>query len=157
MHLDALLWLFLPVFVAGGSALLSFYIMQAKMEVAVSKERETLAEAQRRQRRTGRSRCSSRSSPRPRSDRPDTWRWGCRWRSGPDGRHRRSRVQQTRGNHGSEATQKRSAIQAFHCSPPPRSSRAAICATCWPWNLAASNSFALGCREPLGPARVAAP
>ena len=46
MHLDALLWLFLPVFVAGGSELLSFYIMQAKMEVAVSKERETLAEAQ---------------------------------------------------------------------------------------------------------------
>jgi hypothetical protein len=46
MHLDALLWLFLPVFVAGGSALLSFYIMQAKLEVAVSKERETLAEAQ---------------------------------------------------------------------------------------------------------------
>jgi len=46
MHLDALLWLFLPVFVAGGSALLSFYIMHAKMEVAVSKERETLAEAQ---------------------------------------------------------------------------------------------------------------
>jgi len=46
MHLDALLWLFLPVFVAGVSALLSFYIMQAKMEVAVSKERETLAEAQ---------------------------------------------------------------------------------------------------------------
>jgi hypothetical protein len=45
MHLDALLWLFLPVFVAGGSALLSFYIMQAKMEVAISKERESLAEA----------------------------------------------------------------------------------------------------------------
>ncbi len=45
MHLDALLWLFLPVFVAGGSALLSFYIMQAKMEIALSKERETLAEA----------------------------------------------------------------------------------------------------------------
>ncbi len=45
MHLDALLWLFLPVFVAGGSALLSFYIMQAKLEVAVSKERESLAEA----------------------------------------------------------------------------------------------------------------
>ena len=40
MHLDALLWLFLPVFVAGGSALLSFYIMQAKMEVALAKERE---------------------------------------------------------------------------------------------------------------------
>ena len=45
MHLDALLWLFLPVLVAGGSALLSFCIMQAKMEVAVSKERESLAEA----------------------------------------------------------------------------------------------------------------
>jgi hypothetical protein len=46
MHLDALLWLFLPVFVAGGSALLSFYIMHAKLEVAVSKERETLAVAE---------------------------------------------------------------------------------------------------------------
>ena len=42
MQMDALLWLFLPVFVAGGSALLSFYIMQARMEVALSKERETL-------------------------------------------------------------------------------------------------------------------
>jgi succinoglycan biosynthesis transport protein ExoP len=37
--------MFLPVFVAGGSALLSFYIMQAKMEVALAKERESLAEA----------------------------------------------------------------------------------------------------------------
>src|SRR5713226_4298162 len=45
MHLDAFLWLFLPVFVAGGSALLSYYIMQARMEVALSKERESLAEA----------------------------------------------------------------------------------------------------------------
>jgi hypothetical protein len=45
MHLDAFLWMFLPVFVAGGSALLSFYIMQAKMEVALAKERESLAEA----------------------------------------------------------------------------------------------------------------
>jgi hypothetical protein len=45
MHMDAFLWMFLPVFVAGGSALLSFYIMQARMEVALSKERETLAEA----------------------------------------------------------------------------------------------------------------
>jgi len=45
MHMDAFLWLFLPVFVAGGSALLSFYIMQAKMEVALAKERESLAEA----------------------------------------------------------------------------------------------------------------
>ena len=43
--MDGFLWMFLPVFVAGGSALLSFYIMQARMEVAVAKERETLAEA----------------------------------------------------------------------------------------------------------------
>ena len=41
----AMLWIFLPLFVAAGSALLSFYIMQAKLEVAVAKERETLAEA----------------------------------------------------------------------------------------------------------------
>lgn len=45
MHMDAFLWLFLPLFVAGGSALLSFYIMQARMEVALAKERESLAEA----------------------------------------------------------------------------------------------------------------
>jgi hypothetical protein len=45
MHMEAFLWMFLPIFVAGGSALLSFYIMQAKMEVALAKERESLAEA----------------------------------------------------------------------------------------------------------------
>src|SRR5439155_2693630 len=45
MHMDAFLWMFLPVFVAGGSALLSFYIMQARLEVALSKERESLVEA----------------------------------------------------------------------------------------------------------------
>lgn len=45
MHMEAFLWMFLPVFVAGGSALLSFCIMQAKMEVALAKERESLAEA----------------------------------------------------------------------------------------------------------------
>jgi hypothetical protein len=44
MHMEAFLWLFLPLFVAGGSALLSYYIMQARMEVALSKERESLAE-----------------------------------------------------------------------------------------------------------------
>src|SRR5579862_8087405 len=44
-NLEALLWMFLPVFVAGGSALLSYYIMQAKMEVAIAKERESLSEA----------------------------------------------------------------------------------------------------------------
>ena len=45
MHMDAFLWMFLPVFVAGGRALLSFFIMQARMEVALAKERESLAEA----------------------------------------------------------------------------------------------------------------
>jgi hypothetical protein len=45
MQLDALLWILLPVVIAAGSALLSFYIMQARMEVAISKEREVLAEA----------------------------------------------------------------------------------------------------------------
>jgi hypothetical protein len=38
------LWIFLPVFIAAGSALLSFYIMQARLEVAVAKERELYAE-----------------------------------------------------------------------------------------------------------------
>jgi len=41
----ALLWIILPVLVAAGSALLSFYIMQARMEVAVAKEREAVSEA----------------------------------------------------------------------------------------------------------------
>jgi len=45
MQMEAFLWLFLPVFVAGGSAILSYYVMQARMEVALAKERETLAEA----------------------------------------------------------------------------------------------------------------
>src|SRR5579859_1937158 len=45
MPLDALLWILLPVLIAAGSALLSFYIMQARMEVAISKEREVIAEA----------------------------------------------------------------------------------------------------------------
>jgi hypothetical protein len=38
--MDAMLWLLLPLFTAVGSALLAFYIMQARMEVAVAKERE---------------------------------------------------------------------------------------------------------------------
>jgi hypothetical protein len=45
MQLQAFLWLFLPLFVAGGSAMLAYYIMQARMEVALAKEREALAEA----------------------------------------------------------------------------------------------------------------
>ncbi|MBI4875757.1 MAG: hypothetical protein HY822_14070 [Acidobacteria bacterium] len=43
--MDALLWMFLPLFVAAGSALLAFYIMQARMDVALAKEREALVEA----------------------------------------------------------------------------------------------------------------
>ena len=45
MQLDAILWLLLPIFIAAGSSLLSFYIMQARLDVAVAKERTALAEA----------------------------------------------------------------------------------------------------------------
>ena len=45
IQMDALLWILLPVFIAGGSALLAFYIMQARMEVALAQEREHTAEA----------------------------------------------------------------------------------------------------------------
>ncbi|MEI9811209.1 MAG: hypothetical protein WDO18_00415 [Acidobacteriota bacterium] len=37
--------MFLPLIVASGSAVLAYYIMQARMEVALAKERESLAEA----------------------------------------------------------------------------------------------------------------
>lgn len=43
--MESVIWILLPLFVAAGSALLSFYIMQARMEVAIAKERELLAEA----------------------------------------------------------------------------------------------------------------
>ena len=46
MQLQAILWLALPLFVAAGSALLAYFIMQARMEVAVAKVREGLAEAE---------------------------------------------------------------------------------------------------------------
>jgi hypothetical protein len=42
--MDAILGFVLPVLVAPGSAILSFYVMQSRMEVAVAKEREALAE-----------------------------------------------------------------------------------------------------------------
>jgi len=45
MQIDAMLWILLPVFIAAGSALLAYYIMHARMEVAVAKERSRLAEA----------------------------------------------------------------------------------------------------------------
>lgn len=43
--MEAVIWILLPVFVAAGSALLSFYIMQARLEVALAREREVLAAA----------------------------------------------------------------------------------------------------------------
>jgi hypothetical protein len=43
--MDAMLWLLLPLFIATGSALMAYFIMQSKLEVAIAKERETLAEA----------------------------------------------------------------------------------------------------------------
>ena len=43
--MDALMWVLLPVFVAAGSALLAYSIMQARLEVARARERATLAEA----------------------------------------------------------------------------------------------------------------
>ncbi len=43
--MDAMIWMMLPMFTAAGSALLSFYIMQARLEVAISREREALIEA----------------------------------------------------------------------------------------------------------------
>lgn len=44
--MESLIWILLPVFVAAGSSLLSFYIMQARLEVAVAHERALLMEAQ---------------------------------------------------------------------------------------------------------------
>jgi hypothetical protein len=45
MQPDAFLWILLPVFIAAGSALLAYFVMQSRMEVAIAKEREVLAEA----------------------------------------------------------------------------------------------------------------
>jgi hypothetical protein len=38
--MEAIIWIVLPVLVAGGSALMAFNIMQARLEAAVAKERE---------------------------------------------------------------------------------------------------------------------
>jgi len=43
--MDAFIWMSLPLFVAAGSALLCYFIMQSKMDVAIAKERELLTEA----------------------------------------------------------------------------------------------------------------
>lgn len=46
MSVDAILWILLPAFVAAGSALLSYILMQARLEVAVANERESAAKLQ---------------------------------------------------------------------------------------------------------------
>jgi hypothetical protein len=43
--MDAFLWILLPVLVAAGSAILTYHMMSARMEVALAKERENLATA----------------------------------------------------------------------------------------------------------------
>lgn len=43
--MEALLWILLPGFVAIASGLLAWFIMQSRMEVALAKQREQLAEA----------------------------------------------------------------------------------------------------------------
>ena len=44
--MDGLLWILLPVLVAAGSAILSIFMMQARMDVALARERQSLAEAE---------------------------------------------------------------------------------------------------------------
>jgi hypothetical protein len=46
MSVDGLLWILLPLFIAAGSSLLSYFVMQARLEVAVSLERESIARLQ---------------------------------------------------------------------------------------------------------------
>jgi len=43
--MDAVPFVLLPAFVAVGSGLLAFYIMQSRMEVALARERENMAQA----------------------------------------------------------------------------------------------------------------
>lgn len=45
MPTDALLWILLPVLVAAGSAVFSIFMMQARMDVALARERQAAAEA----------------------------------------------------------------------------------------------------------------
>ena len=44
--MDAILWIVLPVMVAVGTAVFAFCLMQSRMELAISRERETLARIQ---------------------------------------------------------------------------------------------------------------
>lgn len=41
----ALVWIFMPLLIAGGAALVTAALMQARTEVAVARQRETVAEA----------------------------------------------------------------------------------------------------------------
>ncbi len=43
--MEPFLWILLPGFVAVASGLLSWFVMQSRMEVAIAREREALAEA----------------------------------------------------------------------------------------------------------------
>lgn len=43
--MDALIWILMPGFVAVGSGLLAYFVMQSRMDVAIAREREALAEA----------------------------------------------------------------------------------------------------------------
>src|SRR6202050_1879329 len=43
--MDALLWILLPGFAAVASGLLAYYIMQSRIEVALAREREAMAQA----------------------------------------------------------------------------------------------------------------
>jgi hypothetical protein len=43
--MDALIWILMPGFVAVGSGLLAFFVMQSRMDVAIAQEREALAES----------------------------------------------------------------------------------------------------------------
>jgi hypothetical protein len=45
MTLQAALWVFLPIFLCVGSAVLAVYIMQQRMEVQLARERQSLGEA----------------------------------------------------------------------------------------------------------------
>jgi hypothetical protein len=44
--MDAAIWVLLPILVAGGSALISYSMMNSRMEVAVARERESRASAE---------------------------------------------------------------------------------------------------------------
>ncbi len=43
--MDQFLWILLPVLVAAGTAILVYFLMEARAEVAIAKERENLAAA----------------------------------------------------------------------------------------------------------------